>query len=309
MGRKEYKEQKVQVLLSSYNGEKYIQEQINSILEQNIEVQLLIRDDGSTDTTPQILAEYEKKYTNIKVYYEKNIGVIASFFHLMQLADETYSYFAFADQDDVWLPEKLSRAIMKLEQEKQPESPMAYCSEKKLVDKNLNVLSKKRCYNQVKAEFGNALVENICTGCTCVINRSLLLLLKNQSPRFMIMHDFWIYLVGTCFGTVLYDETSYILYRQHGQNNIGETHSRIKKYRNRIKNFKRNRKKLTEQAFCFWETYQAILPKEKEQLLLEFVATRKDKAIRKKLIKEKTIFRQRREDTFIMRILLFFGLL
>ena len=302
-------ERKVQVLLSTYNGEKYIQEQIHSILEQNINVQLLIRDDGSTDTTPQILAEYEKKYPNIKVYYEKNIGVISSFFRLFQLADETYSYFALADQDDVWLPEKLSRAVAKLEQEKHPALPMVYCSEQTLVDKNLNILSEKRWYKQVREEFGNALVENICTGCTCVINGSLLRLLKNQSPRFMIMHDFWIYLVGTCFGTVIYDEKSYILYRQHGQNNIGATHSIIKKYRNRIKNFKRYRRQLTEQALSFWETYQTILPKEKEQLLLEFVATRKDKAIRKKLIKEKTIFRQRREDTFIMRILLFLGLL
>ena len=107
----------VQVLLSSYNGEKYIREQLDSILAQEgVNIQLLIRDDGSTDGTNSILTEYEQRCDNISVIYGINVGVIQSFFLLLEQAG-SYPYIALADQDDVWLKQKLKRAIEKIKKE------------------------------------------------------------------------------------------------------------------------------------------------------------------------------------------------
>lgn len=299
---------KVQVLLSSYNGKKFIREQIDSILEQkNVEVELLIRDDGSKDETQDMLRQYEATHNNIRVIYGDNLGVIKSFFSLIEEADEV-AYTAFADQDDVWLSEKLFRAVTLLEKE-QKDIPLAYCSAKQLVNENLNPLPIAITYETVRPEFGNALVENMCTGCTCVINRELLLLLKGRHPRFTIMHDFWVYLVGSCFGKVIYDEKAYILYRQHGTNTLGAASSLWENYRKRVKNFKKHRGQLTRQAEELLKLYGNQMQEEKKKLAEKFVQTQKDRKTRRKLRKEGAIFRQRKSDDKIMKVLLLLGLL
>lgn len=299
---------KVQVLLSSYNGEKFIREQIDSILAQkNVEVELLIRDDGSTDGTKDILWQYESIHNNIRVIYGENLGVIKSFFSLTEEANGA-AYTAFADQDDVWLPEKLFQAVTLLEKEQQ-NIPLVYCSDKQLVDESLNPLPTAITYNKVRPEFGNALVENMCTGCTCVINRKMLLLLKGRQPEFTVMHDFWIYLVGSCFGRVIYDEKAYILYRQHGTNTLGAASSLWENYRKRVKNFKKHRGQLTRQAEELLKLYGTRMPEEKKVLAEELVKIKKDRRIRRKLWKESAIFRQRKSDDRIMKILLLLGLL
>lgn len=299
--KRENSRNRVQVLLSTYNGEQYVKEQIDSILQQSVQVELLIRDDGSTDNTISILQEYEKNYSNIKVHYGTNVGVIDSFFTLVSLANkEDFSYFALADQDDVWLPNKLKRAIWLLEKK----GGLVYCSDKKLVDENLSHLPTGVLYNKVKTEFGNALVENMCTGCTCVINKELLSLLQVGKPEFTVMHDFWIYLVGTCFGKVVYDKKSYILYRQHGKNELGAASSLIESYKRRIKNFRKYRGQLTKQAASFLRIYGEILPEDKKELLIDFLESKYNKDKRKKILRERKLFRQRKQDMFIMRQLL-----
>ena len=304
----------VQVLLSSYNGEKYIREQLDSILAQeNVAVKLLVRDDGSTDKTVEILKAYEEANDNIRVLYVENLGVIHSFFTLIEEAEEA-EFTAFADQDDVWLPEKLFRAVSALEEQKS-ELPLVYCSAKQLVDEQLNPLSQALHYNNVRPDFGNALVENMCTGCTCVINREMLQLLKGRTPDFTVMHDFWIYLVGSCFGRVLYDQESYILYRQHSGNELGAASNLLENYRRRIKNFKKHRGQLTRQAGELLRLYEKELSGDNKKLTAnrtlaeELVQAKKDKKIRRKLVKEGKVFRQRKSDDGIMKVLLYFGLL
>ena len=337
----------VQVLLSSYNGENYIREQLDSILSQEgVAIQLLIRDDGSTDGTKSILAKYEHQWDNISVIYGTNVGVISSFFLLLEQAGD-YPYIAFADQDDVWLKQKLKRAIERIEQEeinkkvsnhknsieknyvecsvdfleKQKEScyvadirkeyqqPIVYCSAKQLVDAKLNPLPSPMKYPKIRAEFENALVENMCTGCTCVINQEMLQLLKGKQPKFTIMHDFWIYLVGTCFGTVIYDEESYILYRQHGANELGTATSVLENYKRRIKNFKKHRGQLIKQAEQLLILYGKCMPKEKKKIVELFVKSKKDWKVRMKFLQQGTIFRQRKSDDCIMKLLFLCGLL
>jgi len=298
----------VQVLLSSYNGEKYIREQIDSILAQkDVAIKLLVRDDGSTDKTVEILKEYEEANDNIRVLYGENLGVKKSFFTLIEEAEKA-EFIAFADQDDVWLPEKLFRAVSALE-EQNTEKPLVYCSAKQLVDEQLQLLPEGIRYGTVLPEFGNALVENMCTGCTSVINRETLLLLKGRAPEFTVMHDFWIYLVGSCFGKVLYDTESYILYRQHGSNELGEASSLIENYRRRIKNFKKHRGQLSKQAEELLRLYGGEMSKEKKELAEELVHAKKDRKIRRKLVRDGKVFRQRKSDDGIMKVLLLLGLL
>ena len=304
----------LQVLLSSYNGEKYIREQLDSILAQeNVAVQLLVRDDGSTDKTVEILKAYEEANDNIRVLYGENLGVIHSFFTLIEEAEEA-EFTAFADQDDVWLPEKLFRAVSALEEQKS-ELPLVYCSAKQLVDEQLQPLRSGIRYGTVTPDFGNALVENMCTGCTCVINREMQQLLKGRTPDFTVMHDFWIYLVGSCFGRVLYDKESYILYRQHSGNELGAASSLLENYKRRIKNFKKHRGQLTRQAKELLRLYEKELSGDDKKrtanraLAEELVQAKKDKKIRRKLVKEGKVFRQRKSDDGIMKVLLLLGLL
>lgn len=299
---------KVQVLLSSYNGEKYIREQLDSILSQtNVEVTLLVRDDGSKDGTKQILQQYAEHYSNIEVMFEENVGVIQSFFSLIENAKQA-DYFAFADQDDVWLLEKLHRAITLLEQEP-AEIPLVYCSAKQLVDEALNPLPSAICYKNVKTAFGNALVENMCTGCTCVINRKLLELIQGRLPDFTVMHDFWIYLVGTCFGKVIYDEQSYILYRQHTGNELGAASSIYENYVRRVKNFRKHRGQLSRQAEELIKIYEKQMCKEELEIANLLLRTRRNLGVRFFLLNKRKIFRQRKSDDGIMKILLLLGLL
>ena len=129
-------DKKVNVLLSAYNGEKYIREQIESILAQTYpNIELIIRDDGSKDRTVEILKEYEQRYENINVVLEKNIGVTASFFSLIEKSNS--DNIAFADQDDIWLPQKIEVAVQKLEKR---EKPALYACNKVLIDINEDII-------------------------------------------------------------------------------------------------------------------------------------------------------------------------
>lgn len=215
---------RIQILMSTYNGGQYIRTQLDSIINQSIENKsLLIRDDGSTDDTLDIIRDYQKVYPWIILREGENIGVQRSFFELIALADTTADFVAFADQDDQWLPEKLQVATgcLKAFSDKKP---LLYCSDKLIVGKNLEEIHVTVSRVVKKITFGNALVQNICTGCTAVINRTLLLLLQQHIPKnpdVIIMHDWWLYLTASCFGDVYYDKRAFIRYRQHGNNTSG----------------------------------------------------------------------------------------
>ena len=226
--------EKVVVLLSTYNGDQYIEEQINSIINQkNVIVDIIIRDDGSHDNTLSILKKYQKKYTFIKLIEGENIGSCGSFFSLMEYAQKHYTqkYYAFSDQDDFWEEYKLYNALLRLNE---INSPCLYCSNLKVVNKDLKFI--KLMYdNSPIIEKHSSLLTNFATGCTTVINRELLdLCCSLKNPKFAVMHDWWLYCLANYFGTIIYDNNAYILYRQHGNNVYG---ARLLTNRDRIKNF------------------------------------------------------------------------
>lgn len=216
---------KVQVLLSTYNGEKYLKEQIESIIKQEeVEISILVRDDGSTDKTIEILEEVSKNNTNIKFYNGENKGPARSFMELVQKSEEA-DYYAFADQDDVWETKKIISAVKKLNNSDRPE---LYVSSVTIVDENLNNLGKKEI--QGKFTFEGEMIKNFAIGCTQVFNKKLRDIINLYEPQYIIMHDSWItrlcYAIG---GNVVIDKNPYIKYRQHSNNVVGYKDSGIKK--------------------------------------------------------------------------------
>ena len=217
---------RVTVLLSSYNGDKYIEDQVRSILTQRgVRVWLVIRDDGSTDKTPEILKRLAGEYDNISISLKENVGFIKSFFDLLKSADVNSGFYSFSDQDDIWLPDKLLVGVTALSIKS--DTPAMYCSRTEYVNASLKHLSFSPAYKQQKIGFGNALVQNVATGCTIVLNAEARKLIIANLPESCIVHDWWVYLVVSAFGWIIYDQAAHIKYRQHGGNAIGGTSSFI----------------------------------------------------------------------------------
>ena len=301
------KDVKIQVLISTYNGEKYLKELIESVLNQDTkQLTLIIRDDGSNDNTLKILSRYSKnKY--IKIFTENNIGIIQSFFKLLKISSPNSDYYAFCDQDDIWMRDKLSRAINKLN-EFSEEIPLMYCSRTILVNDKLDIIKYSKIPRR-QPSFRNALVENIATGCTIVINNSARKLILKQIPLSALMHDWWVYLTLSAFGKVIYDVEPKILYRQHSSNIIGVETNFIRKWNGRVKRFIKRGKKLpiSQQVNEFQKIYGMILPEDKEKILNKFINSRKTLISRIFYAFNSEVFRQSLVDDIILRILIIFN--
>lgn len=215
----------VAVLMSTYNGEEYIQEQIDSILSQDsVDVCLYVRDDGSTDSTVDIVRTYAKQGHVRLVPGMSNRGPANSFMLLLYSTfDNTDAdYFAFADQDDVWKPDKLIRAIERLRNRK---TPALYCSNQIVFD-GKNEMGLR--FSEIPTiTLESILFRNDVSGCTMVFNRELAAILCKDSSRpheqvlSMRMHDVWVLLVALLHGDVFYDPDSRICYRIHQSNAVG----------------------------------------------------------------------------------------
>lgn len=295
----------VQVLLSTYNGKQYIREQLDSILNQSYQdIQIQIRDDGSSDGTIAILKEYSEKYDNIQYYVGKNIGACASFFELFNYKEYNADYYATCDQDDVWMEDKIEVAIKQLENYDQI---ALYCCRTQLVDEQLQPIEDHLRNYCPRPSFGNALVENICTGCTIVFNQKLYQLIKGKRPQYCVIHDMWLYQVASCFGTVIYDDQPYIYYRQHSGNVIGLDRSRIGLIKRQIRSLNRFKGKYTAQMKEFCKMF--ILNGNNRELADIFIGTQTSWKCRINILKEKRIYRQGKFDNFIFKGMLFMGML
>lgn len=229
--------EKILVLLSSYNGEKFIEEQIDTILAQeDVNVQLLVRDDGSTDRTPQILERY-KIEGKLDYYLGINMGWKRSFMQLVQDAPDC-DYYAFADQDDHWMPEKLKSAVKCLKS--LPSGPKLYnCNGSLWKD---GKIVGKVCEREPKYNKYSGFINPIGQGSTQVFNREMLLIVRSHMPQIEVPHDAWFARLSILLGGYYYDSNSYILYRQHGNNQLGADISSLDTFRRRIKMYS-NRKK------------------------------------------------------------------
>ncbi|MCI8307882.1 MAG: glycosyltransferase family 2 protein [Lachnospiraceae bacterium] len=293
-------DKKVQILMSTYNGERFIRKQLDSIINQNYKVSLLVRDDGSTDSTIEIIKEYGRKYDFITLVEGENIGVVKSFFELIRISDSEADYYSFADQDDIWFEGKIARAVEKLEKMDE-EKPCLYCSRQTLIDSEDNILNVKMKEVHIRPGFGNAIVENIATGCTCVMNKKLRDLAAKGEPDYTIMHDWWLYLLASYMGEVYFDNRPQMYYRQHGSNTMGSRTNYIEEFRERVRRFSANKNKLYRQLSSFDKKFRAA---GEEKKIVDMVLGHKESLSKRiRCIFSRKIYRQRKLDNFIFKIL------
>ncbi len=217
---------KIIILLSTYNGEKYLKAQLDSLFSQSYkDFKLIARDDGgSSDKTLEILKSYDIEL----LPSNENLGVKSSFETLLKYAFENSDadYFMFCDQDDVWNQNKVELTLQKMyEMEKlYKNTPILVHTDLEVVDENLHTINpsfmKLQNLNEKKNRLNNLLIQNTITGCTAMINRDLAKLCLPMSSN-AIVHDWWVGLVASYFGKIGYLQQSTIKYRQHTSNTIG----------------------------------------------------------------------------------------
>lgn len=260
-------------MLSTFNGEKYLEPQLKSILNQSqVDIHLLIRDDGSTDRTPLILKSFES-LENIEVTFGKNLGWRDSFMTLLQMAPfSVNSYYAFADQDDVWNSKKMITAVEKIDSQ----NPMLYHSNVLLTDGSGKIIGKKfkETFNPSR-ELPSSFFNGYGVGSTMVFNSKLLSLLKLHLPIKQLPHDAYVIALCNLLGTTIYDSSSYIYYRRHGDNATGFSNSsRIERpsLADRYRRYKSGPKNsFSKRAYELLEGYSDMLEK-KDVRFLRMVA-------------------------------------
>lgn len=264
--------EQVMVVLSSYNGEKYIRAQIDSVLAQEgVSLRLLVRDDGSTDGTRSILNEYAAQ-GKLEWYTGENLGPAGSFADLLTRAGEA-SYCALCDQDDYWMPDKLSTALEMLKTVPEGQ-PAMYYGNPTLADENLQPLPVQNALIEAP-DLRKGIFYPLVQGCTMVMNRALTGILNLHPCRTLNMHDYWIHkvclLVG---GTVLCDQTSHILYRQHGNNAAGGNQSMAYRVRRYVDMFRKSKGLRTGEVRNIAQAYGSMLTEEAEEVLRDIEKVR-----------------------------------
>lgn len=252
------KNNNITVLMSTYNGEKFLREQINSIMAQKgVNLNLVVRDDGSKDKTLSILEEYKSK-GQLTYYTGSNIGPQYSFMDLL-VNSEQNDYYAFSDQDDFWLEDKLYSAISYLKEHN--DKPALYICQTQLTDANLNLRDNIEVHP--KLTFGESLIYSYASGCTFVFNKKLKdFIAAHKIPDKLPMHDIWIILSNMAIdGYTYFDTNAHILYRQHENNEIGLGHGFFFKWHERLIKFCSKNNIRYYQALKLLQTYGSDISK------------------------------------------------
>lgn len=269
----------IDILMATYNGERYIEQQLESIINQSeTNWRLLIRDDCSQDNTRLIIQRYQIKYPEKIILVpstEPGGSAMNNFFKLLDYAEN--EYIMFADQDDVWKPDKIALTLNKMhEMETQcgKETPLLVHTDLCVVDETLHTINPSifamQDMNYRRDKLNNLLATNIVTGCTMLFNQSLLKML-NEKPKTAVMHDLWIALVAAAFGKIGFVNKATILYRQHGRNANGTKNVKSLKYIiDEIRDLSSISKSLDlhyQQAKEFLDIYKNNLSEEQVKLL------------------------------------------
>ena len=237
--------EKVIVLLSTYNGGKYLSEQLDSLVAQKgVDVGILVRDDGSTDTTLSIINEWQEKGL-LTWYSSGNLGPGKSFMDLLKRAPSG-AYYAFCDQDDVWLPEKLHLTMekMKAVEEANPDKPVIVHTDMYVVDEKLEMIHESFWRSSglrpdILRTFPYLSICNSVNGCTILMNGAARnLIIEKYVEQELIIHDVISALTVAYHGGIIdYIETPTVLYRQHASNVVGaEKYSKSKAFKEKFLN-------------------------------------------------------------------------
>ncbi len=271
----------VAVVMATYNGEKYIREQIDSILASNYQdFELFIYDDGSKDDTVPILRTYEEQNpSRVHVHQnEKNLGLVRNF--IEGLSKTTMDYVMFCDQDDVWKSNKIGitlKRMRNMEAQYGKGMPFAVFTDTSVVDSDLKELYpsffKSNHLDPTKTDLSHLLMENKLIGCTVMINAALRKILQsNRMPLHAKYHDWWVALIAASFGKIGFVNESTLMYRQHGGNIVGGAD--FKSYvKNRLQSLHQQKESilsLEKQAWEFVHLYGEQLSVEKRMIIQEF---------------------------------------
>lgn len=273
----------VRILLATYNGEKYIGEMIESILAQDYtDWQLVLSDDQSKDGTVAILEDYAGKYPDRITHYRSGLhfgNAQGHFLHLLNQFPDA-PYIMFCDQDDVWHNQKVSATLKKMQEIEKPGTPALVHTDLRVVDGQLREMDPSFLgYSGLsgdRVELKHLLVQNVVTGCTMMINRTLAELANAHMPEGKIlMHDWWLALIAASMGTVGFLNQATIDYRQHGNNTVGAKDTRslsyiLKKIRN--DGVRKAMEATYAQAEVFLEAFGDQLAPEQQQVVADYAA-------------------------------------
>lgn len=293
--------------MSTYNGEKYLEEQIDSIFSQNgVEVDLFVRDDGSKDRTYLKLETLRQKYPQINITKGTNIGYAKSFFSLLCNVPSDYEYYAFSDQDDVWKANKLADAVKVLKTQK---GPALYSCNLELVDQTLNSMGVMEPPGEADFQKGRYLIDRYSYGCTMVFNSQIRKIAVNNIPSIGVSHDNWLGLIAVFCGNFIFDKKPNILYRQHGSNVTGGKSGIIESWKRRIKNIHR----IKEESKCalakeLLNHFEKQFDDETKELLYMVAGYKKSFKAKMKFFFDKRTIRKSREKNIIFRMMILFGM-
>ena len=264
------------VMMSTYNGAHYLQEQIDSIEGQyNVNCKLIIRDDGSQDNTINLIKENCRRYDNIKLISGSNLGSASSFMELLHESPEC-DYYAFSDQDDIWDLDKLWVAIQQLSNT--DECALYYCDYRE-IDKDGNILSSNDREKLKKLSIYELALTNNCSGCTMVFNKKLRDIIVQNKPTRMLMHDHYIYFLSVALGASIFcDSQAHISYRQHQNNVIGARIPFWKKVK--LSSFGINKRIRSDCAIEVYNFYEKQLTEESKELLKKIKKHKKRELIK-----------------------------
>lgn len=281
----------VTVLMASYNGEKYLKEQLDSILDQTFpDIRIVVSDDGSTDQTLNILKQYKKNAPD-RVFCLSDTGNFGSpqnnFFHLLQnVSDE---YLMLSDQDDIWEPEKVE--LMRNEMKHQEylvgrDTPILIHSDLSIMDQSGEIKHQSMAkYQKIPTKvrtLSHYLVENNITGNTIMINQAFQTFFS-YIPETCMMHDWWMGLLGCCFGRIVYLDRPLVRYRQHETNQLGSKSGFIQclsRFENKEK-VRENYSRMFRQAELFYTQYSKNLTDEQRELIQGFLSLRQQNRLGK----------------------------
>lgn len=279
----------IDILLATYNGEKYIAAQLDSLLAQTeSDFRILVSDDGSSDRTMNILRDYQNRTDKIRILESgrKGRGAAQNFMFLMR--HSTADYVMFCDQDDCWLPYKVAVTLSlmrKGEKKYGAQTPLLVYTAYRPVDESLKVIPVREKGNMVYRHYhtiNRLLIQNYVTGCTMMMNRSLNRMAANGYQKDILMHDWWAALCAAAAGHILYRDQVTMLYRQHAGQSVGAINVKGMQYRIRkiLDPETRSRdKKCVAQAKVFLKTYGRSLDKETRRIIGLFAAIERfDKA-------------------------------